>query len=106
MVSAPSTACSPRNRDDNVAPLWAPGSWRQSVGRVAAAILSWVGARRFLVLGNPGQRGLNIGELTGGKSLDPDTGGFGLFLGKFRGYNGMYPHQTSAHFGCEFLLLL
>src|SRR5258707_5821890 len=65
-----------------------------------------IGARRFLVLGNPGQRGFHIGEFTGGKSFDPDTRGFRLFLGEFRGCDGMHPHQTAAHFGREFLLLL
>src|SRR5258708_10136125 len=63
--------------------------------RGAPQALGRIGARRFLVLGNPGQRGFHIGEFTGGKSFDPDTRGFRLFLGEFRGCDGMHPDQTA-----------
>src|SRR5450631_2376886 len=69
-------------------------------------LLGRIGARRFLVLGNPCQRGFHIGEFTGRKSFDPDARGFRLLLGEFRGCDGMHPHQTAAYFGREFLLFL
>src|ERR1039458_4976877 len=62
--------------------------------------------RRFLVLRDPCQRGLDVSKLARCKSFNSEARCLGLFLGEFGGRNGVYPHQTAAHLSRELLLLL
>src|SRR5580700_710810 len=64
-----------------------------------------LGTLRFLVLRDPRQCGLDVGEFGGGEPFDPDAGRLRLFLGEFGACDRMHPHQTAAYFGGELLLL-